>query len=76
MDLPQTLKDKLNSLPPGRLRIVDDRVIAGDSSWAPTTRPETVFVFNRRHTKEDQRDYLRALIEIINEVRALPAAPV
>ncbi len=59
-------------LPPGRLRLVDNRIFVGDSTWA-MTQPITIAVLHHKHTKDENRAYIAQLIAIVNEARDVAA---
>lgn len=58
------------ALLPGFLRLVDNRIMAGDdSTWMPT-QPVTICVMHPKHTKDANRAAMQAMIDIVNAARA------
>lgn len=58
------------ALLPGFLRLVDNRVMAGEqSSWMPI-QPVTICVMHPKHTKDENRAAMQAIIDIVNAARA------
>jgi hypothetical protein len=57
----------LARLPQGKLRLVDNRVLAGESTFA--AQPATVCVCAPKHFGDENRQRLQALVDIANCVR-------
>jgi hypothetical protein len=64
MVISQTTFDKL---PEGQLRLVDNRIVAGDSTWAE--QPHLVCVLHPKQTQPQHLEMLKALIELVNAAR-------
>lgn len=58
----------LDVIPPGKLRLVDNRIFLGETTWA-MAQPITVGVLHPKHTKDDNRVMIRGLLDIINLLR-------
>ena len=57
----------VNELPPGPLRLVDNRIVAGDSNWL--AQPVTIAILHPKQTKPEHREAVRALLEAVNATR-------
>lgn len=62
------MQELLNKLPAGRLRLVDHRVVAGDSNWLG--QPLTITVINHKRTTEAQTDLMKVILEVVNQAKA------
>lgn len=69
----EVIQKMLDSLPPGELRHVDDRIVADASTWAsPDMQP--IAVLHRKHAKPDQNPHLQTILQVINELRGCQSA--
>jgi hypothetical protein len=50
----------------GRVRLVDNRIVVGDSTWA-LEQPRTICVLHPKQNKAEHREFVKALLDVINE---------
>jgi hypothetical protein len=57
-----------DSIPPGLLRLVDNRIVVGDSTFG--TQPLTILVLHPKQTFPEHKERIRAMLDCINQARA------
>lgn len=62
-----SLQVLLDAVPHGLLRLVDNRILLGDSTWIGI--PVTVCVLHPKHTRDENRLLITALLDIVNALR-------
>lgn len=62
------------ALPAGPYRLVDNRIVAGESSWVG--QPVTLCTIHPKQNKPEHRAFIRALLEKLNGNAKALTAPV
>lgn len=57
-------------IPEGELKLVDNRIMVGNSTWA-MTQPITIAVLHPKHFKDENRALMLELLAIVNAARAV-----
>jgi hypothetical protein len=57
------------SLPAGKFRLIDNRIVVGESSWA-VQQPATICVLHPKQNTDEHRALVKALLDEVNEARA------
>lgn len=70
-----TLRALRAKLPPGNFRLVDNRIMVGDTSWIATVQPKTVVVLHPKQNKAKHRAFVTLLLEILNALNQPQGAP-
>jgi hypothetical protein len=58
----------VSDLPPGPYRLVDNRIVAGDSSWL--TQPVTICTLHPKQNKAEHRSFVPQLRDALNAAAA------
>lgn len=59
----------LERLPNGKLSLVDNRIVAGDSTWIVAQPITVVCVLHPKQTKPENRAFIKAILDAINASR-------
>lgn len=57
------------TLPTGTFRLVDNRIVLGDSSWA-AQQPTTICVLHHKQNSPDNMVLIRAMLKELNDARS------
>jgi hypothetical protein len=65
------------NLPEGRYRLIDNRIVCGESSWASVNQPITVCILHYKQSTPEHRALVKAMLDELNagrQVRGVIAA--
>jgi hypothetical protein len=60
------------NLPEGKYRLIDNRIVLGDSTWA-AQQPTTICVLHHKQNTDEHRQLIQRMLDELNTARSRPA---